>query len=108
MLCAVALLGLPIGLVAPNTFPAVGPVDTLTSGLASIARLPYGTDVASVIRESGGAASQQEPSLTLYEFEACPFCRRVREMITYLDRASDSLPRSHDSLALRSLPASSL
>ena len=24
-------------------------------------------------------------SLRLYEFEACPFCRRVREAISYLD-----------------------
>jgi len=65
---------------------AVGPLDTLTSGLASIARLPYGTDVAPAIRDgSWPPAGKAEPELVLYEFEGCPFCRRVREVVTYLD-----------------------
>jgi len=65
---------------------AVGPLDTLTSGLASIARLPYGTDVAPAIRDgSWPPAGTIEPEIILYEFEGCPFCRRVREVITYLD-----------------------
>jgi len=79
MLCLVAIA---TGYIVPPG-KAVGPLDTLTSGLASITRLPYGTDVAAPLRE--GVQSIAEPTLTLYEFEACPFCRRVREMITYLD-----------------------
>jgi glutathione S-transferase len=67
----------------------VGPVDTLTSGLASLARLPYGTDVAGPISTStstsASARAVKDASLILYEFEGCPFCRRVRELITYLD-----------------------
>ena len=26
-----------------------------------------------------------EKAIVIYEFEACPFCRRVRELVTYLD-----------------------
>jgi len=63
----------------------IGPIDTLTSGLASIARLPYGTDVADAIIQSGEPGGGSGESLILYEFESCPFCRRVREMATYLD-----------------------
>ena len=63
----------------------VGPLDTVSSGLASIARLPYGTDVADAIIQGGEPGGGTGSSLVLYEFEACPFCRRVREMATYLD-----------------------
>lgn len=78
-----SIAALAIGYVVPPG-KAVGPVDTLTSGLASITRLPYGTDVAQPLR-TAAVGSIAEPQLTLYEFEACPFCRRVREMVTYLD-----------------------
>jgi glutathione S-transferase len=45
---------------------------------------------ASVLRGGAGmsvrrAARQPEKPLELYEFEACPFCRRVREALTELD-----------------------
>ena len=83
MLLATTVHLVALALAAPGSFSAVGPLDTLTSGLASITRLPYGTDVAAAIRNGGVAPI--EPTLVLYEFEACPFCRRVREMITYLD-----------------------
>jgi len=65
-----------------------GPLDTLASGLASISRLPYGTTVAAELtdeRASARAARPAAPALRLYEFEGCPFCRRVREAATYLD-----------------------
>ena len=57
-------------------------IDTLTSGLASISRLPYGAAVA-----IGPLPPQPDATaaLRLYEFEGCPFCRRVREVMTYLD-----------------------
>ena len=60
----------------------VTPIDTLTSGLASIARLPYGTTVAEELQSRPASATAP---LTLYEFKGCPFCRRVREVVTYLD-----------------------
>ena len=51
----------------------VGPLDTLTSGLASIARLPYGTTVAEELQPVGAAeARPPAEQLRLYEFEACP------------------------------------
>jgi len=64
----------------------VGPVDTLTSGLASISRLPYGTSVSAAVAASAApSTAPRADELRLYEFEACPFCRRVREAISYLD-----------------------
>ena len=76
----------PGGRAAPPraAIPPVGPVDTLSSGLASITRLPYGTNVAEA-RSDGQSTKAPEPALVLYEFEGCPFCRRVRETLTYLD-----------------------
>ena len=62
------------------TAPLVGPLDTLTSGFASIARLPYGTDVART-----DALPPTEPDLILYDIEGNAACRRVRELLTYLD-----------------------
>lgn len=51
----------------------VGPFDTLTSGLASIARLPYGTTVAEERRSAAAAGARPKAEqLRLYEFEACP------------------------------------
>ena len=52
----------------------VGPFDTLTSGLASIARLPYGTTVAEELQPVGAAGARPPAEqLRLYEFEACPY-----------------------------------
>ena len=69
-------------------------IDTLTSGLASIARLPFGTNVAAELAEGGAAdgAALLPPKLTLYEYEACPFCRRVREVISHLDLVVEIVP----------------
>lgn len=62
-------------------------LEVTTSGLASISRLPYGTS-AGLEREPGTPA--QPP--VIYEFEACPFCRRVREAVTDLDLVADFYP----------------
>ena len=45
-----------------------------TSGLASLARMPFNLGVSA---GEAGRARQAEPDqpLQLYEFEACPFCR---------------------------------
>lgn len=52
--------------------------DVATSFLASIARAGSGMEVA-------GAVRQPERLLELYEFEGCPFCRKVREALSVLD-----------------------
>jgi glutaredoxin len=50
-----------------------------------------GARIASVLRGGAGArvaatlGKRPQRPLELYEFEACPFCRRVREAITELD-----------------------
>ena len=55
-------------------------LETLTSGLASMSRLPMG------VRAGNPApAPPAAEMLVLYEFEACPFCRRVREALVDLD-----------------------
>jgi glutathione S-transferase len=53
-------------------------LDIAGSTLASSLRLWRGTRAA-------GAARQPKQLLELYEFEACPYCRLVREALTELD-----------------------
>jgi glutathione S-transferase len=53
-------------------------LDLATSFLASAARLGAGMRVAHV-------GKRPERPLKLYEFEACPFCRKVREALSILD-----------------------
>jgi anaphase-promoting complex subunit 7 len=59
-------------------------------------RLQFGSTVAPQLAQDLLASSaappmadspspERAPALTLYEFEGCPFCRRVREIVTYLD-----------------------
>jgi len=52
--------------------------DVATSYLASIVRAGTGMQVS-------GAGARPEKMLELYEFEACPFCRKVREALSVLD-----------------------
>jgi len=52
--------------------------DVATSFLASIARIGTGMEVS-------GAGARPEKMLELYEFEGCPFCRKVREALSILD-----------------------
>jgi glutathione S-transferase len=49
-----------------------------TSYLASAARVAVGRNV-------GPIGPRPQKMLELYEFEACPFCRKVREALTMLD-----------------------
>ncbi|KAG9152801.1 hypothetical protein Leryth_017632 [Lithospermum erythrorhizon] len=68
-------------------------LEEATSSLSSLARLPWGT--RSLVENSNSL--QHRPvdppiSLQLYEFEACPFCRRVREAITELDLSVEIYP----------------
>ena len=52
--------------------------DVGTSFLTSAARLGAGMN-------AGAPAARPARALELYEFEACPFCRKVREALTVLD-----------------------
>lgn len=60
-------------------------LDVATSYLASIARLGAG------MTARGGGKRPEKP-LALYEFEACPFCRKVREALTHFDLDADVYP----------------
>jgi len=53
-------------------------LDIVTSFAASVARLGAGSAV-------GTRGSRPESPLVLYEFEACPYCRKVREALSILD-----------------------
>lgn len=66
-------------------------IEVTTSSLSSVARLPWGS------RSLIGTVNRPDsignpPKLKLYEFEACPFCRRVREAMTELDLSSEVYP----------------
>ena len=67
-----------------------------TSGLASLARMPFNLGVNA---GEAGRARQAEPDepLQLYEFEACPFCR-------YLGLLGQSEARKHDFCCLITHP----
>ena len=56
----------------------IRPLDVATSLLTTIGRLGSGASVGAVGRRPA------QP-LELYEFEACPFCRKVREALSILD-----------------------
>jgi len=59
------------------------PLDTLTSGLASICRLPGGV---TVIDSASKVPEDKRPVLKqLYDVENSPSCRKVREKITEVD-----------------------
>ena len=53
-------------------------LDIASSFFATLARVPAGMTV-------GELGPRPEKPLELYEFEACPYCRKVREALTMLD-----------------------
>ena len=53
-------------------------LDVTTSVLATVARFGFAERV-------GALGARPEKTLELYEFEGCPFCRKVREALTVLD-----------------------
>ncbi len=56
----------------------IRPLDVFSSFAASTARLGGGMAVA-------GVGARPAKPLTLYDFEACPYCRKVREALSTLD-----------------------
>jgi hypothetical protein len=92
-------------------------LDTLTSGLASISRLPFGTivslpitttsttsssdDTAQITADNSGTAAAPLKILRLYDMEGNTDCRLVRERITELDLCVDLvIPAGRRSRAL--------
>ena len=75
-------------------------LEVATSGFASIARLPFGTTVDEAVLSRPASALPKEP-IVLYEFEACPFCRRVREALTQLDLTVEVRPCPKESVTHR-------
>lgn len=67
-------------------------LETATSGVSTLARLPWGSKVRHEIGELARRREQPPKALQLYEFEACPFCRRVREALTELDLSAEIYP----------------
>jgi len=61
------------------------PIDTLTSGLASVARLQYGVTVRPGIFPTDSDATALPTLVKLYDVESSRPCRSVRELITELD-----------------------
>jgi glutathione S-transferase len=60
-------------------------VDVATSIAATLSRLAGGVRV-------GRRGRRPEQPLVLYEFESCPYCRKVREALTTLDLDADIRP----------------
>jgi len=56
----------------------IRPLDVATSLFTTIGRLGSG-------RQVGAPGRRPQRPLELYEFEACPFCRKVREALSILD-----------------------
>jgi glutathione S-transferase len=61
--------------------------DVVSSTLASVARGTSG-----LFCGVGHLGKRPEQLLELYEFEGCPFCRRVREMLSWLDLEAHVFP----------------
>jgi len=68
--------------------PLIATVDVLNSTLASSLRFWRGTNARP-------ASKQPAKHLELYEFEACPYCRLVREALTELDLDAMIFPAPH-------------
>jgi glutathione S-transferase len=69
----------------PTELRVIRQLDVLTSLGATVARLGSGMAVA----ERGARPAK---TLQLYEFEGCPYCRKVREALSVLDLDADIYP----------------
>ncbi|KAA8538760.1 hypothetical protein F0562_028345 [Nyssa sinensis] len=68
-------------------------LEVATSTLATMARLPWGSRSRSDSLYGKDTSIEYPPMcLQLFEFEACPFCRRVREALTELDLSVEIYP----------------
>ena len=84
---------LVLSLLSPaRGLSAVTPLDVATSGLASMARMPFAAGSSTTVVEDLAPLAPASSLPRLYEFEACPFCRRTREAITALDLEVEIYP----------------
>ncbi|KAF9615285.1 hypothetical protein IFM89_022612 [Coptis chinensis] len=68
-------------------------LEVATSSLSSLARFPWGSRSIYGNSPDPEIAAEDPPvHLQLFEFEACPFCRRVREALTELDLSVQVYP----------------
>ena len=72
--------------------PVVKAADVAASGLASMARMPVAAGKSTTVVEGLAAYPAFKTPPVLYEFEACPYCRFVREAVTALDLVVDVKP----------------
>ncbi|KAM4068429.1 hypothetical protein ACB094_12G011100 [Castanea mollissima] len=79
-------------------------LELATSSLSTLARLPWGSKALSDNLYSEEITTLDPPMrLQLFEFEACPFCRRVREAMTELDLSVEVYPCPKGSLRHREM-----
>ncbi|CAJ1958483.1 unnamed protein product [Sphenostylis stenocarpa] len=74
-----------------------------SSSLASLSRFAWGQKSISESSLNQEITSELPFSLQLFEFEACPFCRRVREALTELDLSLEVYPCPKGSVRHREL-----
>ncbi|KAL5078457.1 hypothetical protein RYX36_017441 [Vicia faba] len=67
-------------------------LELATSSLASVSRFAWGRKSIVESAQNNEVDSNPPISLQLFEFEACPFCRRVREAMTELDLSVEVYP----------------
>ncbi|XP_008219087.1 PREDICTED: uncharacterized protein LOC103319337 [Prunus mume] len=68
-------------------------LEVATSSLSTFARFPWGSRSLSQNLDRQDITTLDPPMhLQLFEFEACPFCRRVREALTELDLSAEVYP----------------
>lgn len=79
-------------------------LEVATSSLSTLARLPWGSRTL-LDNSHSSRHINLEPllPLQLYEFEACPFCRRVREALTELDLLVEVYPCPKGSIRHRNI-----
>ncbi|KAI4388855.1 hypothetical protein MLD38_001147 [Melastoma candidum] len=78
-------------------------LEVATSSLSTLVRFPWGSRSV-VSRETKGTDVNDPPlRLQLFEFEACPFCRRVREALTELDLSVEVYPCPKGSIRHREI-----
>ncbi|XP_010264841.1 PREDICTED: uncharacterized protein LOC104602747 isoform X2 [Nelumbo nucifera] len=76
-------------------------LEVATSSLSTLARYPWGS--RSLPNDQELAKEEPPMCLQLFEFEACPFCRRVREAMTELDLSVEVYPCPKGSLRHREM-----
>ncbi|PIA40961.1 hypothetical protein AQUCO_02300022v1 [Aquilegia coerulea] len=79
-------------------------VEVATSSLSTLARLPWGSrSIYESLHDPVIAAKDPPMRLRLFEFEACPFCRRVREAMAELDLSVEVYPCPKGSIRHREI-----